>query len=186
MEFLFVEEQPMTGRESLVGPGHHGRPRGLRPRAGRSRGVAAATRPSARSTRSSAIEDLGSTNGTFVNDVRVDRYPGAVPGDECGSATPSGASRAPRTAQVADATVHSPGAERPRSTDAERSRSRAHRPADGNSIRGRAGRAPVFDAARPPRRILGASAARRMEATLACYVVIVGTACGVVAFFVQR
>jgi hypothetical protein len=44
----------------------------------------------------------------------------------------------------------------------------------------------AFDAARPPRRILGASAARRMEATLACYAVIGATACGVVFFFVQR
>ena len=48
------------------------------------------------------------------------------------------------------------------------------------------GALPVFDAARPPRRILGASAARRMEATLACYAVIGATACGVVAFFIQR
>ena len=186
MEFLFVEEQPMAGRECLVSPGMTVGREGCDhvladPEVSRThatfRGVDAQL----------GVEDSGSTNGTFVNDVRASGIQVLVPGDRlrfghtvwrferasgAGAALPAPPCT-PRSRLPAPPTQGVP--------DRVPTGLRSAIPSEPVE-----GALPVFDAARPPRRILGASAARRTEATLACYAVIVGTACGVVAFFVQR
>jgi hypothetical protein len=189
MEFLFVEEQPMAGRECLVGPGvtvgREGADHVLPdPEVSRThaifRGVEAQL----------GIEDAGSTNGTFVNGVRASGIQVLVPGDRVrfgqtiwrferasGSRAPAGATvhaEVPASPVPASPTQGAPPDRVPTGL-------RAAIPSEAVE-----GALPSFDAARPPRRILGASAARRMEATMASYAVIVATACGVVAFFVQR
>jgi hypothetical protein len=186
-EFLFVEEQPMEGRECLVGSGttvgREGADHVLPdPEVSRThaifRGVDAQL----------GIEDTGSTNGTFVNEVRVSGIQVLVPGDRVrfgqtvwrferasGSRVPTGA--------TVHAQVPAPAPAPPAQGASDRVPTGVRSAVPPEPVEGAM---PAFDAARPPRRILGASAARRTEATLASYAVIVATACGVVAFFVQR
>ena len=185
MEFLFVEEQPMTGRESLVGSGTT---------VGREGCDHVLPDPEVSRTHATfrqvdgqlGIDDAGSTNGTFVNEVRVAGVQVIVPGDRVRFGNTVWRFERASEAPVASATVHAAVERAP----APPTQSVPDRVPTGlrSAIPSEAvqGAMPVFDAARPPRRILGASAARRMEATLACYIVIVATACGVVAFFVQR
>ena len=189
MEFLFVEEQPMRGRECLVGPGTTVGREGCDhvladPEVSRNhatfRGVDAHL----------GIEDTGSTNGTFVNEVRVSGIQVLVPGDRLRfGKTIWRFERAPGSRAPAGATVHAQvpaAAPMPASPtqgappDRVPTGLRAAIPSEAVE-----GALPSFDAARPPR-ILGASAARRMKATVACYAAIAATACGVVAFFIQR
>jgi len=80
MEFVFIEERPIRGRECRVSPGDT---------VGRggcdhelvdpdvSRRHAAFRQADARL----AVEDLGSTNGTFVNERRVTGIDVLAPGD---------------------------------------------------------------------------------------------------------
>jgi hypothetical protein len=185
MEFLFVEEQPMTGRESLVAAGMT---------VGREGCDHVLPDPEVSRTHATfrqvdgqlGIDDAGSTNGTFVNEVRVAGIQVIVPGDRVRFGNTVWRFERASESQVAPATVHAAVERAP----APPTQSVPDRVPTGlrSAIPSEAvqGALPVFDAARPPRRILGASAARRMEATLACYVVIVATACAVVAFFVQR
>jgi pSer/pThr/pTyr-binding forkhead associated (FHA) protein len=70
MEFLFVEERPMAGRQCVVGPGTTVGREGCDytladPEV--SRRHAAFRQVDSQL----AVEDLGSTNGTFVNDRRL-------------------------------------------------------------------------------------------------------------------
>ena len=188
MEFLFVEEQPMAGREASSAPGTT---------VGREGCDHVLADPEVSRTHATfrevdaqlGVEDAGSTNGTFVNDVRASGIQVLVPGDQSAvrqhrlalrDAPPGARSPLPprSTRPVPSAPARAPTRACPTACPPGCGRRSLPRPCEGA--------APVFDAARPPRRILGASAARRMEATLACYVVIVATACGVVAFFVQR
>lgn len=184
-EYLFVEEQPMAGRECVVGSGTTvGRegcdhvlpdPEVSRTHA-RFRAVDAQL----------GVEDAGSTNGTFVNEVRVSGIQVLVPGDRLRFGKTVWRFERASDSRVAPATVHArvPAAPAPPTQgDPERVPTGLRTAIPSEPVQGAL---PVFEAARPPARILGASAARRMEATLACYIVIVATACGVVAFFVQR
>ena len=80
MEFLFVEERPMAGRECLVGPGTTVGREGCDhvlpdPEVSRTHAIFRAVDAQL------GIEDAGSTNGTFVNDVRVSGVQVLVPGD---------------------------------------------------------------------------------------------------------
>jgi hypothetical protein len=185
MEFLFVEEQPMTGRESVVGSGTT---------VGREGCDHVLADPEVSRThatfrqvdRQLGIEDAGSTNGTFVNDIRVTGIQVLVPGDRVRFGNTVWRLERASQPQVADATVHSPvqsAPAPPRQSAPDRAPTGLRTAIPSEPVQGAL---PVFDAARPPRRILGASAARRMEATLACYGVIAATAVGVIAFFVQR
>jgi predicted component of type VI protein secretion system len=187
MDFLFIEEQPMAGRECMAGSGVT---------VGREGCDHVLPDPEVSRTHATfrgvdgqlGIEDAGSTNGTFVNEARVSGIQVLVPGDRLRFGnTVWRFERASDPSPKAAATVH---AQVPEALLAAPTRDAGDRVPTG--LRAAIptgpveGAAPVFDAARPPRRILGASAARRMEATVACYAVIVATACGVVAFFVQR
>jgi hypothetical protein len=185
MEFLFVEEKPMTGRESLVASGTTVGREGcdhVLPDPEVSRTHATFRQVDAQI----GIEDAASTNGTFVNDVRVAGIQVLVPGDRVRFGNTVWRFERASEAGGAGATVHA----QVHSAPAPPTQSAPDRVPTGlrTAIPSEAvqGALPVFDAARPPRRILGASAARRMEATLACYGVVAATAVGVVAFFVQR
>ncbi len=187
MEFVFVEELPMAGHECLVAPGMT---------VGREGCDHVLPDPEVSRTHATfrgvdgklGVEDGGSTNGTFVNEVRVAGIQVLVPGDRVRfGKTVWRFERASESRAPASATVH---AQVPVAVSAPPTQGGPDRVPTGlrSAIPSEAvaGALPVFDAARPPRRILGASAARRMEATLACYAVIGATACGVVAFFIQR
>jgi hypothetical protein len=184
MEFLFVEEKPMSGRECLVSPGT------TVGREGCDHVLADPEVSRAHATfrqvdAQLGLEDLGSTNGTFVNEQRLGGIQVLAIGDRvrfgntiwrlerASNPVPAGATvSAPASAPHGDPT---PAADRV-PTGLRQAIPTEPVP----------GAVPTFEAARPPRRILGGSAARRFEATVASYVVIIATAAGVIAFFVGR
>jgi pSer/pThr/pTyr-binding forkhead associated (FHA) protein len=80
MEFLFVEEHPISGRRSLVSPGSRVGRQGADhlladPEVSREHAVFREVDGEL------GIEDLGSTNGTFVNEQRVTGIRALAPGD---------------------------------------------------------------------------------------------------------
>ena len=162
MEFLFVEEQPMAGRECLVSPGMTVGREGCDhvladPEVSRThatfRGVDAQL----------GVEDSGSTNGTFVNDVRASGIQVLVPGDRLRFGhTVWRFERASESRVPAAATVHAQVPAPPaRATDPGRARPRPDRAAIGHPFRGRS-RAPCPSSTPPGRP--GASWGRRPPA----------------------
>jgi hypothetical protein len=184
MEFLFIEEQPMSGRECLVSPGTTVGREGCDH-----------TLPDPEVSRTHAtfrqvdaglgVEDLGSTNGTFVNEQRLSGIHVLAPGDRVRFGNTvwrlEQASETIAAAIPKSASEPAPSADPTRQADRVPTGLRQAIPTEAVP-----GAMPTFDAARPPRRILGGSAARRFEATAISYLVIIATAAGVIAFFVQR
>jgi FHA domain len=171
MEFRFLEEQPMAGRVCLVVAGATVGREGcdhVLPDPEVSRRHASFRQVDAQL----GVEDLGSTNGTFVNDQRVTGIQVLAPGDRVRFGNTVW-----RLERASVAPPAAGGAARDRIPTGVR---------QAISAEAVPGAMPVLDVARPPRRILGGSAARRFEATLASYVVIIGTAIAVIAFFAAR
>jgi FHA domain len=183
MEFLFIEVSPMAGTERPVEPGATVGREGcdhvlVDPEV--SRRHAAFRRVDSQL----AVEDLGSTNGTFVNDRRITGISVLSEGDRVRFGNTvwrlergAGAGRAQETAAAAPATAGGDGERGDRVPTGVR-RAIPTQPVPGA--------VPHFEVARPPRRILGGSAARRFEATVVSYLVVLATAAGVIAFFIER
>jgi pSer/pThr/pTyr-binding forkhead associated (FHA) protein len=82
MEFVFVEERPVRGRESRVAPGHTvGREGSLCDHELIDPEVSRRHAAFREADDQLAIEDLGSTNGTFVNGRRLTGVGVLAPGD---------------------------------------------------------------------------------------------------------
>jgi hypothetical protein len=183
MEVKFIEEQPMAGREVSVSAGM------VVGRTGSDIELAdpeVSRRHATFRTVDSGIgiEDLGSSNGTFVNEKPVTGIVALADGDavrfgntvwRLGGAGGGGQTRAAPVAAAA-----TPPA--PRDPD---------RPPTG--IRQALGTEPVygealprFDPSRAPSPVLGAAAARRVEAVAYSYTVVLATAVAVVIYFIQR
>jgi hypothetical protein len=164
MEIVVVEEQPVRGAERRVAPGMT---------VGRV-GADIVLRDPEVSRRHAifhevggglGVEDLGSSNGTFVNGGRIDSVTVLSEGDalrfgqtvwRVGAAAVTGADPLPSgIARVVPTTVVY-------------------------------GELPTFEAVRPPSPLLGFSAARVVGATVFCYLVILATAASVTFFFVTR
>ena len=181
MEAKFIEEQPMAGREVTVTAGIV---------VGRTGADIELADPEVSRRHATfravdsglGIEDLGSRNGTYVNERRVDGIVALADGDAvrfgntvwrlgggggAGETTRRGRGGAPRAP-----------------------RSRARPP---TGIRQAIGTEPVygealpaFDPSRAPSPVLGAAAARRVEAVAYSYTVVIATAVAVVIYFIQR
>jgi hypothetical protein len=177
MEARFTEEQPMAGREVAVTAGM------VVGRTGSDIELAdpeVSRRHATFRTVDSGIgiEDLGSSNGTFVNEQRVTGIVALADGDTVRfghTVWRLGGGGETRAAAVA-----APPA--PRDPD---------RPPTG--IRQAIGTEPVygealprFDPTRAPSPVLGAAAARRVEAVAYSYTVVLATAVAVVLYFIQR
>ncbi len=148
-----------------------------------------------------AIEDVGSTNGTFVNERRVTDVTELQPGDsvrfgstvwrleapseakpDSGSPSSSGEQPLPNaTAPPRPAAPVQPASRRGDAPAAEVAPSAIRRalPLDPS-----AGQAPAFSP--PPASNSRRSAARSLEATLVCYAVLIATAVAVFLYFAQR
>ena len=180
MEVKFTEEQPMAGREVAVSAGM------VVGRTGSDIELAdpeVSRRHATFRTVDSGIgiEDLGSSNGTFVNEQRVTGIVALADGDTVrfGNTVWRLGGGGGGGATVAAA---APAAPAPRDPD---------RPPTG--IRQAIGQEPVygealprFDPSRAPSPVLGAAAARRVEAVAYSYTVVLATAVAVVLYFVQR
>jgi pSer/pThr/pTyr-binding forkhead associated (FHA) protein len=166
MEFVFVEEHPTAGRERVVRPGMTVGREG-------SDYVLADPEVSRRHARfrqvdsAPAVEDLGSTNGTFLNNRRISGITELSEGDRLRFGN----------------TVWRLGAGAEPGTTGDRVPTALRQVIPTEAAPGEAVR---FSPARAPRPILGGSAARRFEATLVSYLVVIGTAAAVIAYFVQR
>ena len=186
MEFAFIEEKPMEGREISVSPGHV---------IGRSGADIDLADPEASRRHATfreldggpAVEDLGSSNGTFVNEQRVQGVVALKPGDAVRFGNTvwrlGGAPDAGATVAAATPTAAAPAPPAPES--------RGDRPPTG--IRQAIGNEPVygealptFDPSRAPSPVLGAGAARRLEVTVYSYTAVIATAAAVVIYFIQR
>jgi hypothetical protein len=134
-----------------------------------------------------AVEDLGSTNGTFVNDRRISGITALSEGDRVRfgntvwrlhrAADSAGAQ------ETAAAAAAPPAAARQGAARGDRVPTGIRQAVPSGAV---PGALPDFEVPRPPRRILGGSAARRFEATALSYLVVLATAAGVVAFFIER
>ena len=179
MEATFVEEKPMAGREVTVSSGMV---------VGRTGSDIELADPEVSRRHASfrsvdgaiAIEDLGSSNGTFVNEQPVQGIVTIKPGDAVRFGNTVWRLAGGEGATVAAAT---PAASAPEP--------RGDRPPTG--IRQAIGTEPVygealptFDPSRAPSPVLGRSAARRLEVTLYSYTVVIATAAAVVIYFIQR
>lgn len=229
-ELVWIEQEPQQGLERAVAPGTIGR-EGCDtvlpdPDVSRRHAVLRALDTGL------AIEDLDSTNGTFVNDRRIGGITELRAGDRVrfGNTVwvlqgPAGSTRiadrppaAPDAtrAQPTDAPARAPVVPEPATSPAPQPAAAAApapappAPADGGGPRGEAGGrrgdvpAPDFapsairrvlpaePSAQPPQFGAGgsgagrASAARRVEATLASYAIVIATAIAVVAYLAQR
>lgn len=169
MEVVFVEESPAQGVQRQV-------------RAGMTVGRAGADVPltDPEVSRRHAvfhqvdagigIEDLGSRNGTYVNDRRVSGIAPLSDGDRVRFGN----------------TIWRLGAPGPTTTgdgDPDRMPTALRQAVPHAAFYGEM---PSFEAAQVPSPVLGFSAARRLEATIVCYFVILGAAVGVTLFFVGR
>lgn len=178
MEAKFVEEKPMAGRELAVSPGLV---------VGRTGADIELADPEV--SRRHAIfrqvdsglgvEDLGSRNGTFVNERRVDGIVALAGGDAVRFGNTvwrlgGGGAGAETRAAVAERPAASP--DRPPTGIR---RALAAEPVYGEAL-------PTFDPSRAPSPVRGRSAARRLEATLYSYALVTATAVAVVIYFIQR
>ena len=175
MEVVFVEERPIEGAQRQV-------------RAGMTVGRAGADFELADPEVSRrhavfhqvdsgiGVEDLGSRNGTHVNERRIEGITALSDGDRVrfgNTVWRLGVSHAAaRSAPAAAA------GENPDRMPTSLRRVMPHVPVYGE--------VPDFDAVRSPSPILGGSAARRLEATVISYLVVLGTAVGVALYFVNQ
>jgi pSer/pThr/pTyr-binding forkhead associated (FHA) protein len=179
MDVTFVEERPMAGTQRPVSAGMT---------VGRSGADVALNDPEV--SRRHAIfrqvdsgigvEDLGSRNGTFVNDQQIRGITTLSDGDRVRFGN----------------TVWRLGAAQPAAGGGGGAAAAAPQPEDPDRMptglrqaipqQAAYGEMPTFDAVRVPSPVLGFSAARRIEATVYCYVVILVSAIGVTLFFIDR
>jgi FHA domain len=136
-----------------------------------------------------AVEDLGSSNGTFVNEQPVQGIVTLKPGDTVrfGNTVWKLGGEEGATVVASTRPAEAPAAPAPAPEPADR----GDRPPTG--IRQAIGSEPVygealpqFDPSRAPSPVLGRSAARRLEVTLYSYAVVIATAVAVVIYFIQR
>lgn len=177
-EILFVEESPMAGVERVVNAGatigRHG-----------CDVVLADPEVSRRHARirqldaGPAVEDIGSSNGTFINGRRIQGITPLSAGDRVrfgrtiwrlGPELEGGRASAGQIGAGAAA-------------NEDRVPSALRRAVPAQAVYGEM---PQFDAGPAPRSILGRSAARRIEATVLSYLVVLCAAAGVVSFLAQR
>jgi predicted component of type VI protein secretion system len=192
MELVWVEQAPRSGYERPVEPGTIGR-EGCDivlpdPDVSRRHAVIRTLDSGL------AIEDLGSTNGTYVNDQRLKGIAELQQGDRVRFGNtiwelraPSSATRVAQPQPSPKTVVETPAAPAPSRGEGRRgdvpspdfapSAIRRVLPAD-------PGQQPQF-AATSHRRVRG-SAARRVEATLVSYAVVIATAVAVAAYLSQR
>ena len=192
MELVWVEQEPRHGLEQPVQTGTIGR-EGCEiviPDPEVSRRHAAVRKLDS----GLAIEDLGSTNGTFVNDKRVTGIAEVKEGDRLRVGNTVWQLRAPASATevaAAPTTRQRPSRAEPPSPAPERghrgdvpppdvapSAVRRVLPADPTAL------PPQFRAS-PGKRVRG-SAARRVEATVVSYAVVIATAAAVAVYLAQR
>jgi predicted component of type VI protein secretion system len=167
MEVVFVEEQPIAGKERPVRPG-----------ATVGRGGADFELADPEVSRQHAVfrqvdaglalEDLGSTNGTFVNDRPIDGITPLSDGDRI---------RFGNTIWRMGAVTATP---RP---DPDRPPTALRAVIPTEVVHGEQAQ---FNAPQIPSPVLGLSAARRVEYTLYCYLAVLVAAAGVAYFFAQR
>jgi FHA domain len=176
MEVVFVEEQPMAGAQRSVSAGmtvgRVGADLALNdPEVSRRHAVFHQVNAGI------GVEDLGSRNGTYVNDQQIRGITTLSDGDRVrfgntvwrlGAAAPAAGGGG--TAAAA-----------PQDPDRIPTALRQVVPQQAAY-----GEMPSFEAVRVPSPVLGFSAARKLEATIYCYVAILGTAIGVTLFFVDR
>lgn len=186
MEAKFIEEKPMAGREITVTSGMV---------VGRTGSDIELADPEVSRRHASfrsvdggvAVEDLGSSNGTFVNEQPIQGIVTLQAGDAVRFGNTvwrlGGGEGATVAAAVPTAAAPAPPAPEPEP--------RGDRPPTG--IRQAIGSEPVygealpqFDPSRAPSPVLGRSAARRLEVTLYSYTVVIATAAAVVIYFIQR
>jgi predicted component of type VI protein secretion system len=179
MEVVFVEEQPMAGMERRVSSGMT---------VGRTGADVALKDPEVSRRHATfhqvdtgiGVEDLGSRNGTYVNDQRISGITTMSDGDRVrfgNTIWRLGGARGAAAGEDAAAAAPAPPADPDRMPTALR-----------QAIPQQAayGEMPTFDAVRVPSPVFGFSAARSLEATIYCYLVILAAAVGVTVFFVQR
>ena len=192
MELVWVEQEPREGLEQPVRTGTIGR-EGCDivvpdPEVSRRHAAVRALDSGL------AVEDLGSTNGTFVNDKRVTGIAELKEGDRLrvgntvwqlrGPTSATEVAAAPTTRQQrSPAQQPAPAPERGHRgdvppPDVAPSAVRRVLPADPSAL------PPQFRAS-PGRRVRG-SAARRVEATLVSYAVVLATAAALAVYFAQR
>ncbi len=191
METTFIEEKPMAGREVTVSAGLV---------VGRTGSDIELADPEVSRRHATfrdvdggiAVEDLGSSNGTFVNEQPVQGIVTLQPGDTVRFGNTvwrlGGGGGGGEGATVAAGTPTAAAPQQPAPREPEAS---GERPPTG--IRQAIGSEPVygealpqFDPSRAPSPVLGRSAARRLEVTLYSYTVVIATAAAVVIYFIQR
>jgi FHA domain len=176
MEVLFVEERPMAGTERRVTAGTT---------VGRSGADVALNDPEVsrrhavfRQVDSGiAVEDLGSSNGTYVNDQQVSGIVTLSDGDRV---------RFGNTVWRlggAEAAAGGGGAAAAAPADPDRLPTALRQAVPQQAVYGEM---PTFEAVRVPSPVFGFSAARMLGATIYCYIVILGAAVGVTLFFIGR
>jgi pSer/pThr/pTyr-binding forkhead associated (FHA) protein len=176
MEFVFVEEKPMEGTQRPVQAGTT---------VGRAGADVALTDPEV-SRRHAVfhqvdaglgVEDLDSRNGTYVNDQPIKGITTLSDGDVV---------RFGNTVWRLGAAAQAPEpgpAQTVANSDPDRMPTSLRQVVPQAAVYGEMS---TFEAAAVPSPVLGFSAARRLEATVFCYIVVLGTAIGVALFFVTR
>ena len=181
MEAKFTEEQPMAGREVVVSAGMV---------VGRTGSDIELADPEVSRRHASfrsvdggiAVEDLGSSNGTFVNEQPVQGIVTLQPGDAVRFGNTVWRLGGGEGATVAAAT---PAAAAPDPAGGGDRPPTGIRQAIGSEpVYGEA--LPTFDPSRAPSPVLGRSAARRLEVTLYSYTAVIVAAGGVAIYFIQR
>jgi predicted component of type VI protein secretion system len=178
---ILVEQKPTHGREHLVADGMTiGREECdvnlVDPEVSRRHAAIRAA------DGSFAIEDLGSTNGTYVNDARITRATVLSHGDRVRLGGTEW------TVQVAEVTAAQPAAAPPPPPAGPRGDVEKPPEVAPSAIRRvlpppAAGHAPQFS---PPGARPGGSAATRVEATIVCMVIIAAVAVALIVYFATR
>jgi hypothetical protein len=179
MEARFTEEQPMAGREVVVSAGMV---------VGRTGSDIELADPEVSRRHATfravdsgiGIEDLGSSNGTFVNEQRVSGIVTLADGD----AVRFGHTVWRLGGGGGGETRAAPAAAPPAPRDPDRPPTGIRQAIGQEPIYGEA--LPRFDPTRAPSPVLGAAAARKVEAVVYSYTVVLATAVAVVLYFIQR
>jgi len=179
MEARFVEEQPMAGREVVVSAGMV---------VGRTGSDIELADPEVSRRHATfravdsglGIEDLGSRNGTYVNERRVDGIVALADGDAVRFGNTIWRLGGGGAGETRAAAVAAPPAPR----DPDRPPTGIRQAIGQEPVYGEA--LPAFDPSRAPSPVLGAGAARKVEAVAYSYTVVLATAVAVVIYFIQR